>query len=45
MNIYWNVPYPNWFYVYVTRPESILKYKILLDKPFKIGNKLPKKIL
>ncbi|KOY76037.1 hypothetical protein RZ70_05280 [Apilactobacillus kunkeei] len=40
-NTFWKVSYPQWFYVYESKPISQLKYLILLDFPISNGEKIP----
>lgn len=40
-NKYWKVSYPNWFYVYESKPISKLKYVLFLDHPYKMGEVIP----
>lgn len=37
---YWNVKYPSWFTVYESSPVSSVKYFMLLDSPYKKGQKI-----
>lgn len=39
-NNFFNCNYPNWFYVYESKPSSQIKYCILLDKPFIKGENI-----
>lgn len=38
---FWNVEYPYWFTVYESSPTCKIKYRMLLDYPFKPGETLP----
>jgi hypothetical protein len=40
-NKYWNVSYPNLFYVYESKPISELKYVLFLDHPYRMGETIP----